>query len=63
MNHGLMSAIQSEEARKRRAEMSEDMKMAIAFAKLELTELEAGIRDIASCPGIITLARAAKVAV
>jgi hypothetical protein len=57
--NGLMTAVKSEEARKRRAEMSEDMKMAIAFAKLEIVELEAGIRTIESCPGIITLARAA----
>jgi len=61
MNH-LMNAVQSEEARKRRAAMSEDMKMALAFAKLEIVELEAGIRDITSCPGILSLARAAKVA-
>jgi hypothetical protein len=60
--NALMNAIKSDEARKNRERMSEDMKMAIAFAKLELTELEAGIRTIESCPGILSLARAAKVA-
>jgi hypothetical protein len=38
--------------------MNDELKTAIAFARLELLELEHGRRTLAQCPGVENVARA-----
>lgn len=56
-----MSLLQAISAAKATREgQSEELKTAIVFAKLELAELQAGIRGLTQCPGIDQLAEMIK---
>lgn len=44
--------------RERAASYSEDFKTALTFARLEIAELQAGIRDLRSCPGVFAVMKA-----
>jgi hypothetical protein len=62
MTNQLMSAITSPAAQKARKEQSSELKTALTFARLEVAELQAGIRNLKDCPGILQLAEIIKAA-
>ncbi len=56
--NALMKAIV--DSRSVREAQSEDLKTALVFAKLELLEVQAGIRGLTQCPGLDQLAKMIK---